>query len=220
MMTVRVHWEDLQHMDYFDIQDYRPFALYHSLELLAELPIRAQTVSPLDVFSKTTQSKCLRNFHVWGCPIYVLETQKIPHWKARSRLGLYLEKSPTHASNVAMVLNIKFRRVSPQYQVVLEDQFNTVRANHREHDKLWMHLYSTRREFFAGTADIHRGLSITYNRDAPLPTTDIITTTVVQHLDVEPISAIDRAPAVRPSYIDDTETSADITTSTLYRTIR
>ena len=38
----------------------------------------------------------------------------------------YLGRSPSHASNVALVLNPKTGLVSPQYHVVFDDDFTTV----------------------------------------------------------------------------------------------
>ena len=44
---------------------------------------------------------------------------KAPKWQPRSRVGIYLGHSPTHAGSVAMVLNPNTLHVSPQYHVVL-----------------------------------------------------------------------------------------------------
>ena len=74
----------------------------------------------------------LKNYHTWGCPIYVLDAglqdagPKIPKWDPRARLGVSLEQSPCHAGSVALVLNPRTLHVSPQYHVVFDDDFSTV----------------------------------------------------------------------------------------------
>ena len=49
-----------------------------------------------------------------------------PKWEPRSRMGIYLGHSPTHAGSVAMVLNPRTLHVSPQYHVVFDDTFSTL----------------------------------------------------------------------------------------------
>ena len=50
----------------------------------------------------------------------------VPKWEPRSRLGIYVGHSPSHAGSVALVLNPKPGLVSPQYHVIYDDQFTTV----------------------------------------------------------------------------------------------
>lgn len=47
-------------------------------------------------------------------------------WEPRSRLGIYLGHSPCHAGSVALVLNPKTLHVSPQFHIVIDDNFSTV----------------------------------------------------------------------------------------------
>ena len=49
-----------------------------------------------------------------------------PKWDPRARLGMYLGHSPSHAGSVALVLNLRTGLVSPQYHVVIDDDFLTV----------------------------------------------------------------------------------------------
>ena len=73
----------------------------------------------------------LRDFHTFDCPCYVLNSrlQKnskgVPKWDPQSRLGIYLGRSPSHAGNVALVINPNTGWVSPQYHVVFDDDFTT-----------------------------------------------------------------------------------------------
>ena len=41
-------------------------------------------------------------------------------------MGIYLGHSPTHAGNVALVLNPRTGLISPQFHVVIDDDFSTV----------------------------------------------------------------------------------------------
>ena len=154
MMTTTLHWDLLSTLTNFNLQDFWPFACYTFAELDNDLPRSQQQHSPLSIFSKTSQSFHLRNFHVWGCPVYVLDPKladgkTLPRWEPRSRLGLYLGPSPLHSTSVALVLNLKTRRISPQYHVVFDDRFHTVNPNQRELSTLWDQLYSSNCEVYA-----------------------------------------------------------------------
>ena len=50
----------------------------------------------------------------------------IPKWEPRARMGVYVGWSPSHASNVALVLNPRTGHVSPQFHVVFDYDFTTV----------------------------------------------------------------------------------------------
>ena len=50
----------------------------------------------------------------------------------RSRIGLYLGQSPKHSVNVALVLNIKTVRVSPQFHFKIDLMFQTVKYATRQ----------------------------------------------------------------------------------------
>ncbi len=49
-----------------------------------------------------------------------------PKWEPRSRLGIYVGHSPSHACSVALVLNPRTGYVSPQYHVGVDDLFTMV----------------------------------------------------------------------------------------------
>ena len=65
-----------------------------------------QTLAGLE-FSKIKMS----NFHTFGSPCYVLDARfqsglkTIPKWEPRAQMGIYVGCSPSHASNVSLVLN-------------------------------------------------------------------------------------------------------------------
>jgi hypothetical protein len=89
-------------------------------------------LSPLNKFSGVHVRADLRDFHPFGCPVFVLDSglqsvgASIPKWDPRARAGIYLGHSPCHAGSVALVLNPKTLRVSPQFHVVFDDEFATV----------------------------------------------------------------------------------------------
>jgi hypothetical protein len=67
-------------------KDLWPMALSHAAYLFNITPNMETGVSPISVWTRTTQeSNALRNTHTWGCPVYVLtpklkDGQKIPKW--------------------------------------------------------------------------------------------------------------------------------------------
>jgi hypothetical protein len=71
------------------------------------------------------------DFHTFGCPCYVLDhhlqsgTGNIPKWEPRAGMGIYVGRSPSHASNIGLVLNPRTGHVSPQFHVVYDDDFTT-----------------------------------------------------------------------------------------------
>lgn len=85
-------------------------------------------------------------FHVWGQPIFVLKPEfhgmvKPPKWDKRATKGLYLGRSPKHSGTVALVLNLSTGHITPQYHVVFDDGFETVRGDPPPTDlPLWARL--------------------------------------------------------------------------------
>ena len=82
--------------------------------------------------------KVMSNPNAWmpfGCPVYVLNNalqnqQQIKgKWKHRSRVGVYLGRSPLHAATVALVLSLQTGRVSPQFHVQFDPTFQTVKSS-------------------------------------------------------------------------------------------
>jgi len=88
-------------------------------------------LSPLEIFSgvKSLSNK-LCDFHPFGCPIFISDPSlqqghKIPHWKPRCSVGVYLGFSPNHASSVPLVLSTTTGLMSPQFHIVYDDLFMT-----------------------------------------------------------------------------------------------
>ena len=50
----------------------------------------------------------------------------MPKWDPRARMGIYVGRSPSHASTVGLILNPRTGHVSPQFHIVYNDNFTTV----------------------------------------------------------------------------------------------
>ena len=111
-----------------------PYALRTAVDVMNSTPhVDKTAISPIEHFSGVEVRPQLRNFHSFGCPVYVLnarlqDTKAQPKWESRARLGIYLGMSPRHARSVALVLKPRTRLVSPQFHVKLDDEFETVRT--------------------------------------------------------------------------------------------
>ena len=72
------------------------------------------------------------DFHTFGCPCYVLDHRlqsgigQIPKWEPRSWMGIYVGCSPSHASNVGLILNPRMGHISPQFHIVYDDDFTMI----------------------------------------------------------------------------------------------
>ena len=93
--------------------------------------------------------------HVFGCPVYVLEpklqdNQVIPKWHPCTRLGMFLGFSTVHSSLVPLVLNTRTGRISPQYHVIFDDKFETVKSlpTATSPDTIWLNILQLHRDFF------------------------------------------------------------------------
>ena len=123
-----LYWPDAHDLELW------PFAVDYAVWILNNLP-DDDGLSPLEKFSrqKFPNYNHLRRSHVWGAPMYVLDPKlqdghKLPKFNPRSRQGKFLGFSSAHSSNVALVLNRRTGAISPQYHVVFDDYFHTVRG--------------------------------------------------------------------------------------------
>ena len=57
--------------------------------------------------------------------------KKLPKWKSRSRIGLFLGFSSKRPSQVGLICNLNTQWILPQYHVVYEDKPNTVPSTGR-----------------------------------------------------------------------------------------
>ena len=69
---------------------------------------------------------CLVNSVTVTSNIFTLSDVQIPRWDPRCHRGVYLGRSPNHAENVALVLNLRTGHITAQFHVVFDDNFETV----------------------------------------------------------------------------------------------
>ena len=126
MLHAAIRWPDMTDSSLW------PLAMEYAAYIYNHVPNIESGVAPIDTFTRSTVPRQrLRDLHVWGCPVYVLEPKlqdgkKIPRWLPRSRRGVFLGLSPVYASTVPLVLNPVTLNISPQFHVVFDDLFSTV----------------------------------------------------------------------------------------------
>ena len=97
-----------------------PLAVTHAVYLVNHVPDPGTGLAPADVFTKTKwEQKKLHDLHVWGCPVYVLDSRihggiKVPRWSPRSIRSVNLGFSPKHATTVPLVLHPLTGHITPQ----------------------------------------------------------------------------------------------------------
>ena len=100
-----------------------PMAVTYATHLYNHLP-NERGLCPADLFTGSTVPwHRLKDLHVWGCPVYILDPQlqagqKLPRWQPRSRRGVFLGISNLHSSEVPLVLNLQTGSITPQFHVV------------------------------------------------------------------------------------------------------
>ncbi len=115
-------------------------------------------LTPLELITRERSDyKDLLCCHVWGCPVFVLEAklqndQKLPKWNQWAKMGQFVGFSDKHSSLVANVRHLSTNFISPQFQVVFDDLFETV--NRTDVDKpviksICQDLFQLNRDCFA-----------------------------------------------------------------------
>jgi hypothetical protein len=116
-----------------------PMAVNYATYVYNHTP-KENGIAPADLFTGTQIPRHkLRDIHVWGCPVYVLDPtlqagKKLPKWQPRSRRGLFVGLSDSHSSDVPLILNLSTGSISPQFHVVFDDSFSTVMSIGTEDD--------------------------------------------------------------------------------------
>ena len=88
--------------------------------------------TPMQYVSNSDVMINQKHYKTFGCPVYVLDNQlqqqkPFSKWKERARIGIYLGQSPQHNRNVALVLSRETGLVSPQFHVLCDNHFTTVK---------------------------------------------------------------------------------------------
>jgi transposase InsO family protein len=90
-----------------------PYAMRMANDVLNETPnmLDKQRRTSQQIFANTKVQPNPKHWKPFGCPVYVLDSRLqgaggIFHkWKQRSKVGIYLGRSPQHARSVALVLS-------------------------------------------------------------------------------------------------------------------
>jgi hypothetical protein len=126
LLHAMVHWPEATSVDLW------PLAFDYAVMLHNYLPTKGSPFTANELFTGTLDSPgFLQNAKVWGCPCYVLdptlqEGHKLPKWVPRARRGQFLGYSPTHASSVGLVKNLRTGSITPQYHIVCDELFTTI----------------------------------------------------------------------------------------------
>jgi hypothetical protein len=130
-----------------------PFAVDQAVYIWNHLPDSETKLSAIELFTQTKfhNHHNLQNLHVFGCPVYVLDSQlqdakKLPKWNRRSWRAAYLGYSRQHSNNVHMVLNLETGKNSPQYHLVFDDTFSTVYSDGAFDADVWNSLVTSNLE--------------------------------------------------------------------------
>ncbi len=110
-----------------------PFGLKCAEDRLNNLVHQADGCMPYETIANLDSSKIkTSNLHTFESPCYVLdqhlqsEASRILKWGSQACMGIYVGRSQSHTSNVALVLNPRTGHISPQFHVVFDDDFTTV----------------------------------------------------------------------------------------------
>ncbi len=120
-----------------------PYAMRMANDVLNETPnmLDKQRRTSQQIFANTKAMPNPKHWKPFGCPVYVLDSRLqgsggIFHkWKERSKVGIYLGRSPQHARSVALVLSRETALVSPQFHVGFDPSFHTVKQG--DFDSRW-----------------------------------------------------------------------------------
>jgi hypothetical protein len=119
------------HMIY---QMFLPFAIKAAAERMNSLHIDTDGHTPESKFyGVNIKNIPVKTFHAMFCPCYILDSRLHnvgsigpPKWEPRSNICVYLGHSLFHARSIALVYNPSTGYVSPQNNVVFDDDFTMV----------------------------------------------------------------------------------------------
>jgi hypothetical protein len=126
MLHLATHWPAEAH------KRYCPQAIDYAVWVFNLLPNSTSGILPNKLWSRVQHvHNKLCHTHVFGCPVYVLDTllqdgKKIPKWNPWAHLGLFRGFSDPHSSLVPLVLNVDTGHISPQFHVIFDNKFETV----------------------------------------------------------------------------------------------
>ena len=145
LLHAMFHWPNMVTAEFW------PFPLRLVMDTHNNSPL-PNGLCPIELFVQVKRRSCIKDYHTFGYPAYVLHARlcnvsKVPKWNPRSRRGIYLGMPPEYASDVALIYNPETGFVSPQYHVVFDDEFTSVKSNPSiDMKKIWLQLFSKNRD--------------------------------------------------------------------------
>jgi hypothetical protein len=117
-----------------------PYAIRKCANDMNHIKNDSEIMLPLSKLSGSNVHLNIKNFHTFGCPMYVLDTNrkdilskdvverfsKSSKWNARARMAIYIGPSPNHASSIGLALSLLTGLVSPVFHAKYDDVFQTV----------------------------------------------------------------------------------------------
>ena len=172
--------------------DLWPFAVRHAVTIYNNVPRNdLNWCTPDEIFGGMTnpedrkQYSLLKELKTFGCPVFVLDrkstrTKRLNKWNERSRKSIYLGNSRSHASTVALVLDIKTKHISPQYHMIFDEGFTNIYETKNIMPKEWQSLFENETWKSAHDEDVTNKLndkneeSYTFTQDwnSQIPHTD------------------------------------------------
>jgi len=121
-------------------EEFWTFAVRQAVNIHNAMVQKGKDKTPWELFTDEECPWSLKDFQVFGCPVYVLEAplqdgNNVGKWKKRARLGVYVGHSTHHSGNVVLVYNPDTGHVSPQFHVVMDNGFTTVSKGNRAKTK-------------------------------------------------------------------------------------
>ena len=109
-----------------------PYALRNANDKICMIPDSLDGTSKYERFVNADISMKIKTHHTIFCPVFALNNSlqagnKISKWLPRARLGINLGISPRHSRTVSLVLNLRTGLVSPQFHIIHDDFFETVK---------------------------------------------------------------------------------------------
>ena len=185
-----------------------PYALRLANDAYNESPTSNLKRSPVELFTNTAVMPEPKHWKPFGCPVYVLDNALQNaggikgKWEHRSRVGVYLGRSPFHARSVALVLNLQTGRVSPQFHVKFDPGFQTMKQSFdgQSPPSLWQAVCGFQASRTGGLQEVRRP-EAERNRDPvfALEPTSEQTEAVVDELPREPVQVSEGAQPQAPA---------------------
>jgi hypothetical protein len=112
-----------------------PFTIQHAATIYntTKWRYRDYNLHPWEQFTGEQSELDQTDMHPLFCPVYVLDRRmqegtSPPKWKKRTTQNVYVGHLHHYSKSVPMVWDPKTKLVSPQFHVMFDDNFDTVKA--------------------------------------------------------------------------------------------